>query len=589
MKRLILFLLLLQPWLGSAQLQVSGRAQAGEESLFIARADKYRIGRDEDLTVTFTLYSSGSNFQMPALEDFVVLSGPNKSFATSIVNNRISRELSYSVVLRPRRLGTLTVGSARIKTESGWLETKPLEVEVVAVSPRASDPNDPHSLAAENAFIRAEWSRTSAYLGEPVRLDLVLYYTPHVNVSYPQLQEQPEFTGFYQRNIEFKNDFPRGERVVNGTAFRTVTLSQTVLIPQKSGKISLKPLMYQLPTEIPTNRRDIFGRRYSERVNQLITVDIPALTVKELPEGRTHAFTGAVGSYRLKASLSRNSIEANQSVTLKLTLEGEGNLPLVDLPEVELPSDLEQYDPSVSDQINLSPSGFSGRKTSETVIVPRYAGTYKIPVPALEYFDPSRRVYATAEAGELSLEVTGGAPRPAGTAAAPIGGGGSAVNYLDGDNIRYIQTEPLWIAPSVSGSRNYWYYFLGGLLAYGLVWLGSLIRSRLTGKRPDRRIQAVREVFRDLQAAEKGGADEILRSLESAFRKLALAYRRKNEQDLGTLTEVWKQEGLTESACREWEELVREMEEGRYMPRAQADAARLLERGKLWIKTNLSA
>lgn len=559
--RTILWLLLLVPAHTWAQMQ------------FVAKSDKYRVGKDEDFTITLSLNGSGQDLELPPLDDFLLLSGPNKSFATSIVNNRISQELSFSLVLRPRKTGTLQFGSARIRTAEGVLASKPLEIEALAVSPRSTDPNNPQRIASDNAFFRAEYSKTNPVLGEPVLLSLVLYVSNQVNIGQPQIEEIPDFPGLYQKDIELK-EVPRGEAVVEGVRYRTFTLMRKILIPQQAGTIKLKPFVYQLPTEVPTNRRDIFGRRYMERVNQLLQVTPPALVVKEPPVANRPAdYKGATGNYTLTGSLSRTTVAPNQSVTLTYSLSGTGNVPLVNLPAPALPQELEQYDPEFKESVAPQGSTFSGKKVMEIVVVPRYPGTYKIPAVAVPYFNPSTNAYAVATAPELELVVEGDGTTPITSgpiASQPVG---KEVDELDQD-IRYIRTAPDWNA---TGATTWsWAPVLGGMgwlcLAAALLWL--LLRQLGLGPKKDPKKELLSSTLKALEAAKGQDQAVILHTLENQLRGLQLSLKFENT--------------LSADASSQWRAIWNQLEQARYMPLAAADAEQLRAQALRWIQTHLS-
>ena len=70
------------------------------------------------------------------------------------------------------------------------------------------------------------------------------------------------------------------------------------------------------------------------------------IQVRPLPtEGQPKDFSGAVGSFRMRAELLTKSPKTNESVTIRLTLEGTGNLKQVISPTIAFPQDFEVYDP----------------------------------------------------------------------------------------------------------------------------------------------------------------------------------------------------------------------------------------------------
>ena len=66
-----------------------------------------------------------------------------------------------------------------------------------------------------------------------------------------------------------------------------------MLYPQKTGKLEIEPLTLDVPIDVPGNRRDLFGRRLTTRVNKTISAGNRTIEVKPLPlEGKPESFQG---------------------------------------------------------------------------------------------------------------------------------------------------------------------------------------------------------------------------------------------------------------------------------------------------------
>lgn len=82
--------------------------------------------------VTFTLENGeGENFMPPTFEEFEVVSGPNRSMSTSIMNGEMSKKMSFTYYLRPHGEGNYYIEPASIESEEGVLETLPMEVTIL--------------------------------------------------------------------------------------------------------------------------------------------------------------------------------------------------------------------------------------------------------------------------------------------------------------------------------------------------------------------------------------------------------------------------------------------------------------------------
>ncbi len=458
--------------------------QSQAQISFKANANRTTVGRNEQFTVEFKINSKGRDFQAPSFEGFRILGGPNTSYSSYMDNYGMRFNVSYSYVLQAREVGTYTIDPASIEVDGQTYRTQPLTITVEQSSPRASDPDDPYSVASNGAFLKVLASKTSVYQGEPIVTSYKLFIKQGLSVSRPELLDEPDYTGFYKNDVEIKRiDTERD--MYQGELYTTAIIRQKVLIPQRSGTIRPGDVEVRIPTQVPSNRRDFFGRRVTQTIDQTATESFPAITVKPLPEaGRPSGFNGAVGRYTMDVSLSRNQLSANESVTLKITVKGEGNLKLVDLPAPEIPNAFEAYDPKFSENINIGAYGMSGSKTFEYLLIPRYGGTYKIPRVKFSFFDPRTERYETLSSNEFEVTVTGAPAQPGqangGIAATPQ----EDVNFL-GSDILYIKTNPgnfKKIGQSLLGS-NVFYGTLGGL---GAGMAGMLIFFfAVSSRKPD--------------------------------------------------------------------------------------------------------
>ena len=108
---------------------------------------------------------------------------------------------------------------------------------------------------------------------------------------------------------------------------------KVVLYPQKSGKLNLEPLTLNLSLTVPSNRRDLFGRRILTQGQKTITAGRKILNVKPLPlEGQPESFSGAVGQFDFDLILSKEALKASESFQAKIKVDGKGNLNLFKLP-----------------------------------------------------------------------------------------------------------------------------------------------------------------------------------------------------------------------------------------------------------------
>jgi BatD DUF11 like domain len=197
-----------------------------------------------------------------------------------------------------------------------------------------------------------------------------------------------------------------------------------------------------------------------------------AVTVDPIPE--TPGFSGAVGRFRVAASVDKTKLALGEAATLRFKVEGTGNLKWIDkAPEVVVPG-AKVYPPQVKSDLKSSPSGISGSRTWEFVVVPETTGNLEVPALTFAYFDSAAGRTTSATTAPLTMQVEGGTataglamPAPA---ARPSRSGAPLPlrNDLDGDRVRI----------SGLGAKA-----LGGTLAVALVAHGLLFFLGSAGRR----------------------------------------------------------------------------------------------------------
>ena len=169
-------------------------------------------------------------------------------------------------------------------------------------------------------------------------------------------------------------------------------------------------------------------------------------------------FKGGVGNLSFRAWLDKTETKTNEPVTMKVQVSGSGNLKLIEPFALNLPPDIETFDPKVNDNINVTPSGISGNRVFEYILIPRHSGEFKIDPIKFTYFNPSTRQYVNLSSGPFTLKVEQGT----GTETSQIISG---VNKEDvkfiGKDIRYLKSSSANLTRN--GLKILWFRFI---LAY---------------------------------------------------------------------------------------------------------------------------
>jgi hypothetical protein len=431
-----------------------------QEIQFNAQVDRTSISTGEYVKCTISLTNSRDRFEAPSFGGLVVVQGPFDNSSFTIVNGRMSGSTSRTWVLTATAPGKYTIGAARTRVGNGIIETEPITIEVTKGAGQHTDPSASQGQSRDpNLFITISVSKNKAYVGEQIVATYMLY--SRYNSLETTKSDMPKLEGFWAENVELgETNWDPQLSTVNGLQYRTATLKKQVLLPQRPGKLRIAPFTM----ECVVNRS--FFNRGSEVSIRSNPVEI---TVSALPPGAPPDFNGAVGELDMTVAVDRTQVKANEAIELTVMYSGKGNLKLMEAPALNLPGDLEMYDPKLTDKLNLSGGGMSGSRTYQFLIIPRHEGDFPLPPITFSYFDTRSNGYRTITGPSVTLEVSPGD----GSTAAVQRPNRSDVQVL-GKDIRYLRTGDLELRPKgahLFGSAI-WLTGMGAPLLGFLLFLG---------------------------------------------------------------------------------------------------------------------
>jgi hypothetical protein len=432
---------------------------------FDAKVSKTTLGLNERLRVDFAMNIDGDNFNQPSFEGFRVIAGPSQQVSQSWVNGRSSFEKIYSYYLVPNQKGNLTIKQATIEYNGQVYKTDPVKINVTAAVEQPRDPNDTSISVDDNLYLIADISKTNPYVNEPITVVYKLYFSNNIGISNFRELNKPKYNDFWSQNIEIKQ-LTAEEGMFKGENYRYIVLKKAVLYPQKSGKLTIEPLSLDIDVQLPTNRRDVYGRVVIAEDSKRVSAGAKTINVRALPEaGKPLDFSGAVGNFDFKVTPTKTSLKNGESLDLIVSVTGKGNMKLFSLPKPVVPNALEMYDAVHSENVNTSLSGTSGKISDSYTIIPQYKGNYPVKAMEFSYFDPRSGKYKTINAPEIMVTVLDG----------PTANNATASNSENGKNkilgteqFKFIKLKTNLMAVAEDD-------FLGSKLFYGLLFLPFLM------------------------------------------------------------------------------------------------------------------
>lgn len=444
--------------------------------------------------LTYSVNQRAKDLRAPEFTDFDYIAGPytSQSSSTSFVNGKrtSSFNLTYTYTLIANKEGTFTISPATIKVDGEQYTSNGVRIIVLpADQPNnvsagntntvgqtsqrpASSQND--NVSEANIFVRTLVSKTRVREQEAILLSYKLYFAGVDVAQFTNNTRIPEFKGFLKQEIE-SGEIQTELEHYNGRNYQTAVLYRTLLFPQRSGDITIEPAQFEAVLRVQNRAQvrsifdDFFGSYTA--VNKPITAPGVTIHVLDLPANKPAGFSGGVGQFNLTSKISGTELNANEAVTLTLTIQGAGNMKLLKTPMVDWPEGFEVYDPKVTNNFKNTTAGVSGTKTIEYLAIPRAGGTYTIPPVRFAYYDTQEQDYRTITTPEYTLNIERAANEDA--TAMVVNNFVQKENIQQlGTDIRYIHTAELMPVADASsrairfGSLLFWLcYAIPSLLA----------------------------------------------------------------------------------------------------------------------------
>lgn len=435
---------------------------------FEAKVSKTTLGLNERLRIDFMMNADGDNFTPPSFEGFRVVGGPSQQVSQSWINGRSSFNKSYSYFLLPIQKGAITIKQAAVEINGQIYKTNPVRITVTNAVELPKDPNSVPQISANDAIhLVAEVSKSNPYINEPITVVYKLYFSYNIGITNQRDLNKPKYNDFWSQNIEIKQLVPE-EGSYNGERCRVVVLKKVVLYPQKSGKLEIEPLSMDLDLQLPTNRRDFFGRVQIVEDNKRVSAGSKVINVRPLPErGKPADFSGAVGTFNFKVTPSKTNLKNGESLDLKVAVSGTGNLKLFTLPKPVVPNSVEMYDPVHNEKVTTPLSGMNGEISDSYAIIPQFKGKYPIKPMVFTYFDLGSGSYKTITSPEIMINVLDG-PTAAEDAVASNDSGVSKMKVTAGEQFQFIKLKTKMASLQQKD-------FLGSGMFYSLLFAPFLI------------------------------------------------------------------------------------------------------------------
>lgn len=486
------------------------------------------VALGEQFRLSFTLNESGSDLQLPDLSNFDVLMGPSTSQSSSfqMINGKTTQSTSFSYifVLRAKKEGKFTIRPASIKVNGKTYESNSFDIQVVkgqaqqAAAPQSqsSDEAAPAgNISKDNLFVRIILDKTNVSKGEQILATIKLYISQNVPLNGFDEVKLPSYEGFWTKEIDVPQQVNFTREVYNGKIYQMGILKKTILFPQQTGTIRISPFEITCLVRQRVRQQQGFFDDFFDNyrvVKAKVVSDPIAVNVKDLPNQPAN-YSGAVGNFSFSGTLDKSNVKSNEAVTLKLTVNGSGNLGLINAPKIHLPDDFEVYEPKTTEHTTASDNGLSGSVTFEYLFIPRFAGNFTIPAVDFVFFNPSSRQYETRSTAPFQLNVQKGSDDQN---ASVMNSYSKQDVKMIGKDIRFIKQNKAKLQPKGSsfyGTFEFYAIYVLSLIAFAVIYVVNrkkikesanlaLVRNKRANKVALKRLREAARFLKNNQAEQ---------------------------------------------------------------------------------------
>lgn len=433
---------------------------AGAQVRFIASISPAEIGKNEFAQLKLMVENAKVVEQItpPNLKDFMIVSGPNQESGMSIVNGVVKKFIALSFIIKPKAMGNFSIPPAFAKADGLDLRSNGVKLKVTATAsgnnpginsfnspfagsipfvepaPRSSYSDyilrkgeNPLEKINKNMFVRVEVDKTYCYVGEPVIATYKLYTRLR---SESNMIKNPSFNGFSVIDLQQPGDMIYKTEKLNGREYNVYIIRKAQLYPLLAGSMEIgiaeiENIVSFIKAEYINQQQDIFNDIFRDFAdvtippggmeNHKVTLQNKPVTilVKPLPDLHKPAdFKGAVGNFEAEVKIEKDNFTTDDAGKLTVIISGEGNLQMINAPEIPWPEGVEGFDSKATDELLKGTIPVSGRKIFEFHFTVAKQGIYNIPALQFSFFDSRESKYKVISTKPLQVNVTKGTGKP---------------------------------------------------------------------------------------------------------------------------------------------------------------------------------
>lgn len=339
--------------------------------------------------------------------DFI---GTGQSMQISTINQNTKTIVTkkYNFRVRPKRTGRFIIPTYDLSIGRQKLM---VPAAVITVNP----PDGKQAADLEDlTFLELDKEEKPTYVGQNLKYVLKLFvHTGLTEVRAGELLQKGN--AFSQREMAQSTNSYGAIR--NNLDYQVYEIPVSIT-PLKSG---LQTLEFELTIQVvlPQQRqnssssyfdeffnRDFFSfGGFRERRNIAVSTGPVEVVVRMLPEeGKPKSFSGAIGQFSIKQTLSPIQLNAGDPLTLKVEITGDGNFDRIQPLQLKTGDQWKIYPPK-SEFISGEKMEHSGKKIFDYILIPQSTDITQSPPIHFSFFDPETAQYVQLSDEQVALTI----------------------------------------------------------------------------------------------------------------------------------------------------------------------------------------
>ena len=335
--------------------------------------------------------NEGSNFDMNFPDEFQsgmnVMSGMRQEYINGRSNTVYYQSLS-GFFMEP---GSYVFGPVMVKTNKKSYKSNKLRVVVKGdreTSKEQKKSTRPKSTKKPPIFAETWLSKSKIYRGEPIYLQSSVFSKKEFSSirNYNPYKIDAKHDAF---KINASKELDWVSVAIEGQEYLKLQFEENVVFINEPGEVTINPFEMLLAG---------YGSyAVKSEVKQIDVLDLPE-------ENQPLSFSGLVGDFRLKVSLSDSNVKASDIVSLAVEISGNGNFHQMSMPSLKLPKTLELYSDAITtENYRITKSGFKGNIIYTYPIRVLKKKYIDIEPVEISFFDPKKKSYQVMRSTNLVL------------------------------------------------------------------------------------------------------------------------------------------------------------------------------------------